>query len=236
MRLLILLSAALLLGQSSPIHAQEKDKPAEPPVEVEIDVTDAPDATAWGEKAKGVVQTWYPKVAAMLATEGYTPAKKIKLVFKKSVRVPAFASGNTITISNDWITKHPDDLGMVVHELTHVIQHYPRSKVNNGWVVEGLADYIRFFKYEPGPSIGRFNPDKAKYTDSYRTTARFLAWIEKTHDKAIVAKLNEACRLGKYKPEIFKDATGKTVDELWDEFIADAKKDRAKPKTEKGKA
>ena len=183
-----------------------------------------------GEKAKALVEAWYPRVAKMLETEGYTPSNKVKLVFKSDMKGVAHATGNTIVISNDWISKHPDDLGMVVHELTHVIQHYPRSRVSSGWLVEGIADYIRFFHYEPGPSIGRFNPDKAKYTDSYRTTARFLAWIEKTHDKTIVTTLNRACRLGQYKPELFKEATSKTLDELWDEFITDAKKKQAEAK------
>jgi len=38
---------------------------------------------------------------------------------------PAVTSGATIQISVDWITKHPDDFGLVIHELTHVIQNYP---------------------------------------------------------------------------------------------------------------
>jgi Peptidase of plants and bacteria len=212
-----------IVGYPTLLQAQATPE-RKPAVNVIIDVSDAPDAEEWAKKAKGVVETWHPRVAKMLKTEGHTPPDEVKLVFKSDMKGVAHSTGNSIVISNDWIKKHPEDLGMVVHELTHVIQHYPHSRVNNGWLVEGIADYIRFFHYEPGPSIGRFNPAKAKYTDSYRTTARFLAWIEKTHDKTIVATLNKACRQGKYQPEIFKKATSKTLDELWEKFIAEAKK------------
>jgi hypothetical protein len=222
---LVLGLVLVIVGRASTTLGQEKPEPKpKPAVDVIIDVSDAPDAEAWSRKARGVVEEWYPRVAEMLKTDGYTPPDQIKLVFKSDMKGVAHASGRTITISNDWIQKHPEDLGMVVHEMTHVIQRYPRSKENNGWLVEGIADYIRFFHYEPGPSIGRFNPAKAKYTDSYRTAARFLAWIEKTHDKNIVQTLNQACRKGEYTAEVFKDATKKSLDDLWDEFIDDAKK------------
>jgi hypothetical protein len=226
-RFLVLLMAALLLAdRPSFVRAQaepgKKSKPHH--VSVEIDISEAPEAAEWSKKAKEIVHKWYPQIAKLLETNGYTPPTKIEIVFKKDMgmRIPGVTSGNRISISSEYITKHPKDLGLVVHELTHVIQHYPHSQIKDGWLVEGIADYVRFFHYEPGPSIGRFHPDKAKYTDGYRTTARFLAWIESTHDKKIVRKLNHACRHGQYRPEIFKEATSKTLDELWEEFIADA--------------
>ena len=37
----------------------------------------------------------------------------------------AGTTGDTIHVSADWIKKHPDDFGLVIHEMTHVIQHYP---------------------------------------------------------------------------------------------------------------
>jgi len=38
---------------------------------------------------------------------------------------------------------------MIVHELVHVVQAYPENRANMGWLAEGIADYIRFWKYEP---------------------------------------------------------------------------------------
>jgi hypothetical protein len=49
----------------------------------------------------------------------------------------------------------PDEFAMLIHELTHVIQQYPHSPIKRGWVTEGIADYVRFFHYQPGPAIGK---------------------------------------------------------------------------------
>jgi hypothetical protein len=103
------------------------------------------------------------------------------------------------------------------------VQQYHGGK-NPGWLVEGIADYIRWFKYEPESKRPQVNPDKAKYTDSYRTTAAFLDFVARTHDPDVVGKLNGAMRENKYEPELWKQYTGKTVDELWDEFIATLRK------------
>ena len=238
-RVLVLAFAALLVvDHPSAVRAQAKSGPKAKShtVSVEIDVSQAPEMAEWSQKAKEVVHTWYPRVAKLLETPGYTPPTKVELVFKNdmTMKVPGVTSGNRISISGQYIAKHPDDFGLVVHELTHVIQQYPHSQVKDGWLVEGIADYIRFFHYEPGPSIGRFHPDKAKYTNGYRTTARFLAWIESTHDKKIVKTLNHACRHGQYRPEIFKQATSRSLDQLWDEFIAQAQSKEAEVKSKRG--
>ena len=48
---------------------------------------------------------------------------------------------------------NPDDIGAMVHETVHCVQLY-RGRGNPGWLVEGVADYVRFFKYEPGKNSG----------------------------------------------------------------------------------
>jgi hypothetical protein len=89
--------------------------------------------------------------------------------------------------------------------------------------VEGVADYYRFFKYEPGKLGVRLTPERAKYDASYRVTAAFLAFVTETYDPLLVKKLNAAMREGKYKPELWKELTGKTVEELgrdWQNSLA----------------
>jgi hypothetical protein len=114
--------------------------------------------------------------------------------------------------------------GAVVHELVHVVQQYHggRGRAQNpGWLVEGIADYFRWFKYEPKPTGTRpRNLDTASYTDSYRTTAGFLNYVVEKHDKQLVMKLNAAMREGKYSSGLWKEYTGKTADELWKEYVA----------------
>jgi hypothetical protein len=218
-----LLTAALILAGPF-CRADEKVVPPKPgAVQVQVDASEAPDAEPWGAKAKALVEKWQPIIADLLKSDGFTPPSEVKIVFKNDIKVPAYASGNTITIDADWIKKHPDDYGMVVHELTHIVQSYPRSKRNDGWLVEGIADYVRFFKYEPETKIGPIG-SRASYRNGYRTTAKFLDWIEKTHDKEMVAKLNKALRKSEYKDELFKEATGKSLDDLWAEFLESQKK------------
>jgi hypothetical protein len=219
----LFLGVILPLATANPATGADKepakDDPRPAAVRVSVDTDDAPEVADWGKKAKALVEKWHPLIADLLPSDGFTPPRQVRLVFKKDMKGVAGTSGDTITISARWVQKHPDDLGMVVHELTHVIQGYRRPGRNNGWLVEGIADYVRFYHFEPQKKV-TVNPHRAKYRDGYRTTAAFLAWIEKDRDKDIVRKLNAALRAGKYDDELFKTYTSKTLDELWDAFVA----------------
>ncbi len=183
---------------------------------IEPDVRNA-HVEAWAEKSKQLFEEWHPKLSEMLASPGYEPPREIRLRFKKMDGV-AYASGNEIVVSVDWITRAPDDHGLIVHELVHLIQSYRRRVPS--WVTEGIADYIRFFRYEK-PAIPRVT-EKSKYTDSYRVTGAFFNWIVVNHDKDFISKLNAVCREGKYSNDFFKEVTGKTVDELWNDYAQEA--------------
>ena len=91
---------------------------------------------------------------------------------------------------------------------------------NPVWLVEGVADYIRWIKFEPQNYQARINPRTATYHDSYRTTATFLGWCELHYDSRLVTKLNQDVRFGTYTNDKFKQYCGKDVDTLWAEFIA----------------
>jgi hypothetical protein len=201
-------------------------------VTITFDCSDAPDLKEWGAKAGKIAAEWYPKIDKLLASPGFSPPKSVEIRFRKDFRGLAATTGDVITIQPDWIRKHPDDFGMVVHELTHVVQQYPHRRHANtpGWLVEGIADYIRIVHYEPKAPRPRLNPDRAKYTDAYKTTAMFLEWTEKKYDKNLVNKLNAALRAGSYKDELWKDASGKSLDDLWSEFADSLRK----PKKDKG--
>ena len=91
-----------------------------------------------------------------------------------------------------------------------------------GWLVEGLADYVRWFLYEPqtrGAEITARNIARAKFDASYRVSANFLNWVIQTYDRNLVAKLNAAARQGEYSAQLWKEATGKTVEELGEEWL-----------------
>jgi|GEM_PF-552208 Plant Basic Secretory Protein. len=188
--------------------------------EVVVDTSDFPQGAAWAARAKVVVEEWFPIVWRLLGTEGRTPPRRINLVFKKKIDAPAYAGGDTITVNGEWITRAPDDFGMMVHELTHLIQAYSRPGERPGWLVEGIADYIRWWRYEPETPRTRIDPAKASYRDAYRTTAAFLAYLTARYDRRLVARLDKALRDGTYSSKIFSDATGgRDLDALWAEFI-----------------
>jgi Peptidase of plants and bacteria/F5/8 type C domain len=188
------------------------------PVEFSVDVADAPEMKEWADKAARLCERWYPRLNEELKSDGYKPATQIFMTLRGSYRGVAAASGNRITGSVKFFKDHPDDLGAMIHETCHVIQRY-RGGEKPGWLVEGIADHIRFFVFEPGKA-GPVNPRRAHYNDSYRTTASFLDYVSRTYDKELVLKLNQRLREGKYKGDAWKELTGKTVEELDAEWLA----------------
>src|SRR5207253_2834460 len=75
--------------------------------------------------------------------------------------------------------------------------------------------------YEPqthGAEITKRNLARAKYDASYRVTGNFLNWVTEKYDKEIVQKINAAAREGKYRAELWKTYTGKTVEDLGDDW------------------
>jgi hypothetical protein len=196
-----------------------------------IDVTAAPDLAEWSEtQLQPVVLEWYPKIVAMLPSDEYEAPANVRLLFRNDMGgTPASAGGSTINLNARWFRGERDReaRGAVVHEMVHVVQNYrtgrtqPRASRPPGWLVEGIADYIRWFLYEPqtgGAEVTQRNLTRAKYDSSYRITGNFLNWVTRNHDREIVRKLNAAAREGKYDEKLWKDWTGKTVQELGDEW------------------
>lgn len=191
-----------------------------PDVKVVFDGTPDDATKAWAGEAAALVREWWPQVARLLATENFRSPEQLTLFFKPELKVPAYRTAEGLYINVSWITKRPDDFGMVIHEMTHAIQDYRKAPRDAGWLVEGIADYIRYWHYEPEASRPRFDPAKASYRDAYGTTATFLAWLVAKHDRRIVRRLDAALRKGEYKDALFEEITGKNLDTLWQEFIA----------------
>ena len=184
------------------------------PLVILLDVNDVPELKEWALKAANYAIEWHPKISAQLPSDGFNSPREVTLVFKVMNGV-AYTSGKTITISAAWVKKHPEDLGMVAHELTHVIQHY-QGRGNPGWLVEGIADYVRYYIVEPGTRGSRFDPARG-YKGGYQPAAALINWLEKEHP-GIMVKLNDLMRAGKYTGEQFKDLAGGEPDEVWEMF------------------
>lgn len=191
------------------------------PVEFEVDTADDPSLAPWALATARECERYFPAIVDMLDAEGFVPPTQVKLTLSASYKGVAAAGGGRITGSTKYFKDHPGDVGAMIHETVHIVQRY-RGRGNPSWLVEGVADYIRFFRYEPGKA-GRVNPKTAKYDASYRTSAAFLDYLSRTYDAKLVKTLNAAMRAGKYREEMFQELAGKPLPELGEEWKATLK-------------
>ena len=193
-----------------------------------IDATLAPDLSDWAvETLTPVIKEWYPQIVDRLPSDGFQAPKLVALKFRNDMGgVPASAGGSNVNLNAPWFRTElqREARGAVVHELVHIVQQYDRasrtarnSVRTPGWIVEGIADYIRWYGYEPqskGTDIRKEDIGSVQFDSSYRITANFLSWVTINHDNDIVKTLNAAAREGKYDENIWVKRTGKSVVEL----------------------
>jgi basic secretory peptidase family protein len=188
------------------------------PVEFVVNVDDAPEMKQWADVAARICEREYGMICEDLRSDGFKPKTLVTMTLRNDYNGVAATSGDRIVGSPSYFKSHLDDFGAMVHETVHVVQQY-RTGNNPGWLVEGIADYIRFYKYEPRRARSP-RPDQAKYDGSYRVTAAFLNFVSKKYDKEIVRKLNQSMREGEYKEEIWQVLTKKNLSELNSEWKA----------------
>lgn len=215
-------SAILALSGAALVHAQDAKPAAPQPEQITLQVDASADprlASVAGEMTK-VFFNSYPELLKRWDNPAKPTFRNVKLVFKH-INVPAYASGDTITCNIDWFLSHPDDTGALTHELTHVVQHYAQYRPS--WLVEGIAEVSRY-NYGPKEDVKWKLPAsltaKNKYTDSYRVTGRFLVWLDQKYP-GTVDKIHRHLQEGTYKQEDFQTVTGKSLDDLWAEAVAD---------------
>ncbi len=143
--------------------------------------------------------------------------KEAAIVVDTNYHALAQTEGRTIRLNPDWFRKNPEEVDVLTHEAMHVVQQY--GQWDPGWLTEGIADYAR---YKFGLTNANWSlPDYKSgqsYTDSYRITARFLVWLDKHVKPGIIVALDHAMREATYTPETWKQQTGKTIDELWQDY------------------
>jgi hypothetical protein len=217
------------------------------PLVVSIDISkvekDLPEIGKWAENAAKVCGAWYPVICHALAGRDLKPPHRITLIFVAHLPPgwAAFANNGTITISLETLSRDFSNYGMVIHELTHLVQGYPAHSGmfswfwhrNRGveWLSEGIADYVRFYLYEADSTRGGIRPGQSNYTDSYRSTACFLDYLVRNYDDGIVRKLNAVLRRGDMDETVFKKilledasvppAQRKDVDTLYQSFLTE---------------
>ena len=183
---------------------------------IRMDASEAPEMAAWAAKVQREVSAMYPKICAALSGNGFKPPQTVSITIKRNMKGVAATGGAKIGLAATWFKDHPDDIGAVMHELTHVAQSWP--KYDPVWLCEGIADYVRFWMYEPVANRPKLNFERDNPRKSYRVTAAFLAYAQEKYDKELVKKINAACRDGVYTDDLFRQLCGKNIDEIWDEM------------------
>ncbi|WP_293944178.1 MULTISPECIES: basic secretory protein-like protein [unclassified Sphingobacterium] len=166
--------------------------------------------------------TNYPKLAKKYNNK---TIKKVSFVIDPDYKGVAATAGGIVRYSPEWFAKNPGDIDVVTHEVMHIVQAYPNG-AGPWWITEGIADFVRFDDGIDNAGANWKLPEyteKQKYTDSYRTTARFLYWINKNVKKDFVKKLDGAMRSKTYTDDFWKAQTGKTIDELWSVYSQNPK-------------
>ena len=190
------------------------------PVQITVDTSAAPQCAAFAAAAKFAGERYYGRLAQLLASDGFTAPKQVTLTVKPGDGVAA-TGGDHIECNAAYYEKHPDDVGSIIHELTHVVQSYGDTGNPPGWLTEGIADYVRWFTWEPQSKRPHADAATAKYDASYQTSGEFLAWAQGKYDRQLVRKLNAALRKGTYRDDLWpKLCGGKTVQQVGDEWVA----------------
>lgn len=212
--------ALLLFVISRPIPAHSQDPPkSADPISITIEgPVDAGLAPVAGQLTTLFYQC-YPALLKRFDNPNKPAFRHVRVVFDPMLKIPAAASGDKIVVSVDWLRQHPEDIGMLTHELTHIVQAYTGR--GPGWFTEGLADYTRLIygpKEQPGWKLPDRLTDRQSYRDSYRVTGRFLQWLDKNYAGS-VDKLHRIRQTGTLTNASFKEVTGIELEALWTECV-----------------
>ncbi|MFZ6654982.1 basic secretory protein-like protein [Undibacterium sp. TJN19] len=244
---------ALILSFFITLPALADEAPAKPVTEAEFKPT--PEIMAQMQQSQQLLSEWYPRINSILyGDEHALPYENIKIVLMPGFAVGmenviAYASGNTIYVAADKANAMTDSFqAMMIHELTHINQHYPASTQTAVWVMEGIADYVRHKYFEKDISATlKMNSDaqlmgyqsdapyfylleqqkisllNQGYLRAYTVASTFFYWLETRRDKDIVRKLNLALSKGEYTPALFAQYCGAPLDEVWQDFINESR-------------
>lgn len=151
------------------------------------------------------------------AKDGAPP--HISVVYSTQWIEKSFSDGDTAKV--DYETR-----GVLYHELTHGFQLEPQGIGTYGtnktfWaMIEGVADAVRYLN---GGFTLADRPKGGHYSDGYRTTGFFLAWLTQTKDADFLRKFNRSTL--EVIPWSFDGAIKKAlgdqyaIEDLWKEYL-----------------
>jgi len=162
----------------------------------------------------------YPRLAADFNPDA---ARTVTFTIDPAYDGVAATWNDAIVYNPAWFDQHPGDIDVVTHELMHVVQAY-KGDDTPGWLVEGIADYVRARYGVDNPGAGWTMPEpkpEHQATTGYRVTARFLAWLETHGHAGIVRTLDGQLRDRTWSDASWVALTGQPLDALWAAYVAD---------------
>jgi hypothetical protein len=192
------------------------------PFEVHV-ICEVPEMADWCEKVATMQETWWSYLCERLPSEGFKPPLTLNLHYVKDMKGVAYTSGGGIYCADGWFGKHHNDIGACLHELTHWQQQYRGGGPR--WFTEGVAEYMRYYCYEPPARPRKINPDRFDFKAAYGWdgSAALIDWLVRTKDKDALVKLNAVART-KWRDSVWQDLFGKTLDELGAEMKDELRK------------
>ena len=172
---------------------------------------------------KDLVETFFTVFPVLVSTFNDKTTHEVVFVTDTAYGGVAEASGNRILFSTKYMNAHPTDIDIVTHEGFHLVQGYGYS-AGPVWLTEGIADFIRY-KYGVDnigskwtmPAVTARTSEK-KYENSYRVTARFFEWIDQKVKPGMLIQIDKELRNHTYTKDTWAALSGKTIDELWDDY------------------
>jgi hypothetical protein len=211
----------------------------------EVRFVGTPDNPELAQKAQALGNMYFPQIYSTLSEGAQDPPqfgiifqKDLARRYKSSVRrstqnmpkmMNYYPSGvavrGNVYLDAETFFKEPRRLdGVLLHEMAHLAQRYPwyrRITMPFYWQ-EGIAEAM--ISKVNNPQAIETRPCKCTalsphYISGYSCTAAFLLYMENTYDPELISRLNRAIRDGSYKDDFFCEATGRTLDQLWSEFL-----------------
>lgn len=180
------------------------------------------DSTLPQAEQERIINTFFEVYPKLAKAYNKKTDKKVYILIDTAYKGVAETGDAHIKISSRWLHTHPEDIDVVTHEGMHIVQAYGESD-GPGWLTEGIADYARNeFGINNAAANWKLPDYKAgqNYDNAYRITARFLLWIEQRVKRGTVKELDKQMREHTYTADSWKKLTGKTVDELWQAYVA----------------
>lgn len=144
----------------------------------------------------------------------------------------AHASGNStekeVTISSRYLEAvnnsstplRREIIGILYHELTHVYQYDDNAYGQIGYLIEGMADAVRF---EVGYHDRYAQTAGGTWQDGYGRTGDFIRWIDEHKHHGFIREMNASLDPfdgTSWNESIFQQLTGENVLSLWNQYQA----------------